>query len=156
MSTVSEIEVNIHVDALPEKVWALVGDLTRMGEWSPECTGVEWKHGAAGPAVGASFKGHNKKGWRRWSTNGRIAVFEPGRALVFDVDWLGLPVARWGYRVEPDGDGARLAETFEDHRGGLFRALGGHLRGVEDVSDHNRDGMEQTLQRIRTVAESPG
>ena len=151
-----DIEVNTHVDALPEKVWALVGDLGRMGEWSPECTGVTWKHGAAGPAIGARFKGHNKKGWRRWSTDGTIAVYEPGRALAFDVTAARLPIARWGYRVEADGGGSLLTETFEDHRGGAGRALGRAARGVDDVTAHNRDGMERTLARIKAVAESPG
>ena len=45
-------------------------DLARMGEWSPECTGVKWAGaapGPGGPSVGAVFKGKNKIGIRRWS-----------------------------------------------------------------------------------------
>ena len=33
----------------PRRVWALVADLTQMGEWSPENEGVEWLGGATGP-----------------------------------------------------------------------------------------------------------
>lgn len=49
------------VSASPEKVWSLVTDLPRMGEWSPENLGGEWLDGATGAAVGAKFRGNNKK-----------------------------------------------------------------------------------------------
>ena len=29
-------EVSLHMDAPPEQVWALVSDVTRIGEFSPE------------------------------------------------------------------------------------------------------------------------
>ena len=37
------------VDAAPERIYDLVADLPRMGEWSPECQRVEWEDGANGP-----------------------------------------------------------------------------------------------------------
>ena len=55
--------------ASPEKVWALVTDLPRMGEWSPENLGGEWLEGATCAAVGATFKGRNKNGKKKWGTN---------------------------------------------------------------------------------------
>ena len=33
------------VKASPEDIWALVTDLSRMGEWSPESQGGEWVEG---------------------------------------------------------------------------------------------------------------
>ena len=50
------------VDAAPEHIYEMVADLPRMGEWSPECQSVEWEGGAAGPAEGARFVGHNRGG----------------------------------------------------------------------------------------------
>ena len=44
------------------ELYDLVSDLPRMGEWSPENTGGKWVNGAAGPVVGARFKGSNKSG----------------------------------------------------------------------------------------------
>ena len=49
------------MDAPPEKVWALVSDVTRIGEFSPETFEARWTRGSTGPEVGASFKGHVKR-----------------------------------------------------------------------------------------------
>ena len=38
-------QVSVDVDAPPEQVFELVSDVTRMGEWSPESTGAEWRSG---------------------------------------------------------------------------------------------------------------
>ena len=35
-------EVSLHIDAAPEKVWALVSDVTRIGEFSPETFEARW------------------------------------------------------------------------------------------------------------------
>ena len=63
------VSVSREVAAPPEEVWALVSDLTRMGEWSPEARGGRWAGGTDGPSVGAVFKGRNRNGRYRWRTN---------------------------------------------------------------------------------------
>lgn len=55
-------ERSIEIDATPQQVYDAVSDLTRMGEFSPECRRVEWLDGAAGPRPGAQFAGHNQGG----------------------------------------------------------------------------------------------
>src|SRR5262245_50490823 len=63
------------IEAPADRVYDLVADLTRMGEWSNECARVEWTDGAAGPAEGARFVGHNQTGPRgmiKWSRHGRV------------------------------------------------------------------------------------
>jgi carbon monoxide dehydrogenase subunit G len=47
--------VSIRIQAPPEQLWAMIADVTRVGEWSPETVSAEWVDGAAGPAVGAKF-----------------------------------------------------------------------------------------------------
>ena len=42
-----------------DEVFAAVADITRMGDYSPECIAARWKGGATGPAVGAEFGGDN-------------------------------------------------------------------------------------------------
>ena len=37
------------IDTTPERVYDLVSDMPRMGEWSPECQRVEWADGATDP-----------------------------------------------------------------------------------------------------------
>jgi uncharacterized protein YndB with AHSA1/START domain len=151
-----EASVSTTVSAPADRVFSLVADLTRMGQWSPECERVEWLGGASGTAVGARFKGHNRRDARRWATHGKVVVFEPGRELAFDITSVGnLPVSRWIYRVEPEGeDRCTLIETWQDRRGGLMKVLGRLVTGVKDREAHNTAGMEQTLQRIRAAAEA--
>ena len=44
---------SVVIEAPPERIYALVADLPRMGEWSPECQQVEWLDGSSRPAEGA-------------------------------------------------------------------------------------------------------
>jgi hypothetical protein len=153
----SDAEVSVHVDAPADAVYRLVSDLTRMGEFSPECTRVVWRRGATGPAVGAKFRGYNKKGVIRWFTDGKVVAAEPGRAFAFDVTSFGLGVARWGYRIEPDADGSgcTITETWDDHRTTPgFKTVTGLVLGVRDRGAHNTAGMEATLQQIKAAAEA--
>lgn len=150
-----QAEVSTRVEAPADKVFEMVSDLSRMGEWSPECVRVEWLGGATRTAVGARFKGHNRRGPRRWSTKGKVVVLEPGK-VAFDITSVAnLPVARWTYTVTPEGDGAcTLAERWDDRRGPMLNVLGRLATGVKDREEHNTKGMEETLQRIKSAAES--
>jgi uncharacterized protein YndB with AHSA1/START domain len=152
----SEVDVTTHIDASSDRVWELIGDPTRMGEWSPECRRVEWVGGATGPRLQARFRGHNRQGWRSWTTTGTIVGYEPGREIAWDVGVVGFAIAQWGYRIDPDpgGEACTVVESFRDRRGSLFQALGPVARGVKDVDAHNRVGMEQTLARIKAAAEA--
>ena len=48
------------IDRPPNEVFAVIADITRTGEWSPEFVAGRWAAGATGPAVGARFEGDNK------------------------------------------------------------------------------------------------
>ena len=101
------------VPAAPESVWALVADVTRMGEWSPECDSCEWLGGATGPDVGATFKGHNKRGISKWSTTCTVIECEPGRVFAFAVGKPEAPANIWRYSFVPSADGTMVTETCE-------------------------------------------
>jgi hypothetical protein len=163
-----QVAVSLDIGAGPEVVWGLVSDLARMGEWSPECTGVVWKGSRgfggvprkgsgppSGPAVGAVFKGKNRIGMRRWATKGTIVAAEPNRRLAWDIAALGLPVARWTYTIEPGADGGcRVTETWNDKRGALINFVGPITTGVKDRAAHNEAGMRTTLERLKGAAEA--
>jgi uncharacterized protein YndB with AHSA1/START domain len=150
-----QVEVRARIDASPDRVWELIGDPTRMGEWSPECERVEWAGGATGPGLKARFKGHNRLGWRRWATSCTIVRYDPWREVAWNVDIAMFPVAEWSYRIEAgqEGGGCEVVESFRDRRGRAFHLLGPAARGVKDVDAHNRAGMEETLARIKAAAE---
>lgn len=150
-----DISVTRSIAASPEAVFALVSDVTRMGEWSPEATGGQWVKGATGPAVGARFQGTNARGEKEWSTTCTVTACEPGRAFGFNVRGGPLKVAQWDFTFEDAGDGTTKAtETWNDERGVLLKSwLGAKLTGVTDRENHNRSTMEQTLQGLANAAE---
>jgi polyketide cyclase/dehydrase/lipid transport protein len=145
-----QVSVALDMAAPPETVYEMVSDVTRMGEWSPECVRCEWIGDGR-----KKFRGHNREGGHRWSTTATVVADEPGREFAFDVTTVfSQPVARWSYRFEPvDGGSTRVTESWEDRRPGWLARLGGIVTGVSDRAEHNRRGMAETLTRIKAVAE---
>ncbi len=130
------------VSAAPERIYGLVADLPRMGEWSPECQRVEWEGGASGPAAGATFVGHNKGGPRglmKWSRRGRVLVADPGREFAFVTEEGGHESTVWRYRFEAIDGGTRVTESYEVKR---IPAVGPHRRRPDQPGPraHRRDG----------------
>ena len=140
------------IAAPPDQVWALISDVTRMGEWSPETTGCSWQGGATGPAPGARFKGENQAESKRWSTTCEVTACEPGRRFGFDVKVGPIAIARWEYDIEPTAGGSRVQESWTDQRNWLSKKLGALASGVHDRASHNRRTMEQTLDRLAAAA----
>lgn len=152
MPTPISVERTIHSDA--RTLYDLVSDLPRMGEWSPENTGGEWVKGATGPDVGAHFKGTNRSGWIRWSTDVVVTVAQPGQRFGFDVTMGPFRVANWDYRFEQDGATTSVVETWTDHRVPVMGTVGSWLIGVRDRPGRNRQNMEATLAKLAAAAEA--
>jgi uncharacterized protein YndB with AHSA1/START domain len=150
----TEVSVSREIAAPPDTVWAMVSDVTRMGEWSPENEGATWLKGATGPRPGARFRGRNRNGRKKWDTVAEVVEVEPGRRFSFAVSAVGLRIADWAYEFEPTAGGCRVTETWTDRRGRIATMLGKPVSGVEDRAAHNRAGMEQTLDRLKAAAES--
>ena len=137
---------SLEIAAPPEKVWALVSDLPRMGEWSPENAGGKWVKGATGPALGAVFEGVNKNGFRRWSTVVTVVGCEPNKVFEFAVTSGPLKVATWRYEFEETDDGCRVTESWVDQRKWWFAAL---ARVMGDHSAEHAEGeMKATLANL--------
>ena len=148
-----EVRVERLIRAEPLELYELVADVGRMGEWSPETEACTWSGGATGPAVGAKFKGTNRNGRKKWSTDCSVVVAEPGKAFAFEVKAGPFKVARWTYTFDGSGDACRVTETWTDQRGRIATWAGKPASGVADRADHNRATMEQTLERIATAVE---
>jgi len=150
------VQVTTAIAAPPHEVYALVADLSRMGQWSPEATGVTWLGGAQGARVGARFRGSNRNGWRRWRTTCTVVSAEPGAELSWESRSFGLPVALWRYVFSPDGAGGTVVtESTQDRRGHLVRVVGAVATGVRDRAPHNAETMRATLERLKAAAERP-
>jgi hypothetical protein len=142
------------IAATPSKLYELVSDVTRMGEWSPETTSCRWLGGATGPEVGARFTGANRDGWRRWSTTCSVVEADAGSRFAFDVSVGPFPVSRWTYDFVARDGGCLVRETWTDRRQGWMVKLSPVVMGVRDRGQHNRDGMTATLSALRRAAES--
>jgi uncharacterized protein YndB with AHSA1/START domain len=104
---------SIEIEAAPEVVWVMIADITRMGEWSPECRRAEWKGGATGPAVGARFHGYNRAGDFKWDAPCIVAECEPGKVFAFDVPPDSAVLTRWRFELVPTEAGTMLTESFD-------------------------------------------
>lgn len=107
-----EAELLIHQP--PETVWAVVADVTRVGEWSGECRGCTWVDGASGPVAGARFVGRNRRGGLRWRRLNEVVAADAPRSLV----WRTVPhgvyrdSVEWRLTLRADQRGTRVTESY--------------------------------------------
>ena len=141
----------------PEAVYALVSDITRMGEWSPVCTACWWDEGATA-ADGAWFTGRNETADRTWETRCEVVAAEPGKEFTFVVNGREEPYTRWSYTMAPTADGTELTETWEPQPAVLarFAAIpdGGGPAALQQRVDAAKSGIPATLAAIKAAAES--
>jgi hypothetical protein len=142
------------VNATAEHIYDLVADLPRMGQWSPECQGVEWEGDALAPVEGARFVGHNRGGPRqlmRWSRHGRVLVADPGRQFAFATEEGGRESTVWRYRFEPVDGGTLVTESYE------VKQIPAWARIIDVPTNRHRElleGMRHTLVRLKIAAEA--
>jgi len=146
---------SIRIAAPPEEVYDLVSDVTRMGEWSPECRRCEWADGATGPAVGARFRAVNQTRVARWSNKPRIVTADVGREFAFVAGTLGQEYTRWTYKFEPADGGTQVTESFEmlKDRPWYFALPTVVLMGITDRKANLEAGMAETLRRLKAAIE---
>jgi uncharacterized protein YndB with AHSA1/START domain len=146
--------VTVSMSAPPEKVWALVSDVTRIGEFSPETFEARWIRGASGPEVGAQFKGHVRRngiGPVYW-TLCRVTESDAPKVFAFTVVVRDRDVNTWKYEITPTATGCDVTESFSLAPNPflkLYWAVLGPLRNKTNV-----EGMRQTLERIKAVVDS--
>jgi hypothetical protein len=107
--------VDLVVPGEPAAVYAVVADVTRIGERSPECHTAVWLPGAPAGTVGAVFRGSNRANWAsRWSRRCEVVVAEPDRAFGFrTMPTLAIPDSTtWRYDLEPVDGGTRVTHSY--------------------------------------------
>jgi uncharacterized protein YndB with AHSA1/START domain len=145
------ITTSVDIDAEPERVWDLVGDVSRMPEWSPELRRLVVL--SRRPVrVGTTLLGVNRRGWALWPTTSKVTRLEPGRAIAWHTRESG---ATWTYELEASDAGTRLTgrrdlRSFTIGTTLLAPAIGG-------AEGHDREleqGIRTTLGRIKHAVET--
>jgi uncharacterized protein YndB with AHSA1/START domain len=153
LTDVAPLEATVEIDAPPAEVWSLVSDLRNMPRWSPQCAKTFVRGG--GPVqLGSRMVNVNRRGLLVWPTQSKVVRFEPEQEIAFRVkeNWT-----IWSYALEPtDAGGTRVTARREAPKGvsdlsvKLTEAV---LGGVETFTDELREGMQQTLRKIKADAE---
>jgi hypothetical protein len=105
--------VAVTVDADIEEVWDAVRDVTRVGEWSHECTGAAWLGESTSAKPGARFRGRNRAGVFRWGRVCEIVSAQP-----YELVWVTVPTAlypdssEWRIALEKVDGGTRITQGF--------------------------------------------
>jgi len=149
----TEDSVELMIDAPADRLYELVADLQRMGEWSPECQRVEWTKGSNGPAEGATFVGHNRggpKGLMKWSRHGRVLTADPGREFTFVTEEGDRESTLWRYRFEPVKGGTQVTESYE------VKWIPTWARMLDVPTNRHRElreAMRHTLAQLKAAGE---
>jgi hypothetical protein len=141
-----DLTESIAVQSTADTLYRLVSDLPRMGEWSPECTRVTWT------STGSRFIGHNRAGFVRWFTFGKVVTAEPGRRFTFDITFGPIPISRWDYSFEVTAGGCTVTESWTDHRPTTLKTLFRPVFG--NRTPRNAEGIHTTLTRLKSAAEA--
>ena len=147
--------VTVHMAASADRVWDLVSDITRVGEFSPETFEGEWLGGASGPRWGAFPRSCPAQRPRAGVLDCRTVVAcDPGREFAFAVAGPGGTTVNTGASSWNRTGGTDVTESFQLADTPLMRLYwmaAGFARGRT-----NLDGMWVTLERIKAVTESAG
>lgn len=143
----------ITIASTPEALYAMVSDVTRMGEWSPVCKLCWWEDETRG--VDAWFTGRNVTEEKTWETRSKVVADDPGREFAFAVNG---DRTRWGYTFEPADGGTLVTESWEI----LPAAEPSYVERFGDEAEaeiatragNASVGMRKTLEAIKKSAEA--
>lgn len=164
-----EVSDSVEIAAPADRLYAMISDPTRMGEWSPENLGATITNpkpdGSA--FAGMVFEGKNRRGRSRWITRCTVTAAEPGKKFAFRVHAIGIKSpkikganASWEYRFEAlDGDRTRVTETWFDDRvrwpSPVVAVFDRIVTRGKTFPEFQRKNIARTLQTLKSSAETP-
>jgi Polyketide cyclase / dehydrase and lipid transport len=134
---------SITIDRSPEAIYDLLVDVSRMGTWSPVCTGGRYDDDSQ-----EWFTGTNGIGETTWETRCRVVASDRGREFAFvNLGRDGThAMVRWGFVLEPaSGGGAEVTLTWD--------VLPGYPDGFAEEEDPGMT-LEQRLDFMKAMAEA--
>jgi carbon monoxide dehydrogenase subunit G len=152
---------SITINRPPDDVYAIVSNVSRIGELSPVCKSAAWDDPSQAGKEGAWFTGHNAIGEFTWDTHCKVVAADAPREFTFinhgpagDVE-----LVRWGYTLEPEAGGTRVTESWQVLPSYPDFVLSGDpdvdvAARIDGMAQMARDGMRDTLANLKRVAES--
>lgn len=129
---------SMEINAPPERVWAVVTDITVMPRFSTELLAVEWEQGCTEPRLGATFVGTNHhSAIGQWRTTSEIIAFDPPMVFGWAVGRPEMPAATWRFDLTPTAAGTMTSYTAQ---------IGPGPSGVTMMIQRNPDRAEQIVQ----------
>lgn len=120
-----EIDHEIEIAASADEVYALISDITRIGDWSPECIESKWTQGEPGQ-VGSEFVGsnyeRNTETGQEWSWDMTSQVIEATAPHTFAWSVLteswDIETSVWRFTIgtRAPGDGAETVILKQQYR----------------------------------------
>jgi len=157
---------SVDVDCSPQQAWALISDIERIGEFSPECVEAWWVEGFPPAGVGGRFEGRNRlvqgDDVLEWIRPCDVLEWDPPTSFSYTVGdrYDGSPATRWTFTVEPREGGARLRLAFAHLPDGLSGIRGAAESQPLDAPAIVKSrvaqlhgGIHQTLAAMKSVLE---
>ncbi len=147
------IEQSITIDAAPAQVWAVVSDLARMGEWSPQCKKMFIFGGPV--KQGTRTFNINRRGPLVWPTSAKVVAFEPSREIAWKIAENNTV---WGFALTETDGGTTVTQTRKAADGktsAVSSFLVDKVFGGNDGFEAELEvGMRETLGKIKRAVEN--
>ena len=141
----------IDVSAAPSVAWALISDIGRHAEWSPQEFEAT-KETAGSVGVGSRYRTAGRKGARKGvlrTTEVVVTAFEPTRSFAFEsTERAG--VYRTTFHIEPSGSGSRIERVVQPPMHGLVSFIRHGLLApvVRRYVQQNMDSLQVRLDEM--------
>ncbi|TWP54183.1 SRPBCC family protein [Lentzea tibetensis] len=160
--TGARVDVELELDVPAQRLWELITDVTRIGEWSPECVHADWLDT---PGVGARFEARNEfpHGFvghvicevTEMTAPTRFAWTVGGKDVIDDDDHKTESL--WYYELVPQGSKVLVRHGFEHGPG--MTGLREHVeanpsRGTDILEGRLRELRENMTTTLRAMAAS--
>ncbi|MGV9860758.1 SRPBCC family protein [Gordonia sp. NPDC003425] len=151
--TAELIEESIDIDATPAQVWAVLSDLARMGEWSPQCKKM---FVLGGPVkLGTRTVNINRRGALVWPTTSKVVRFAPNQEIGFRV---AENHTVWSYAITPNESGGVQVTERREVAGSTTKVSSTLVDlvfgGADSFEAELKVGMAETLGKVKKAAES--
>ncbi|OBF07651.1 SRPBCC family protein [Mycobacterium sp. 852002-10029_SCH5224772] len=145
------LTASTEVRASADQIYAVVSNVTRIPEWSPETTRAKW-------LAPNRFQAWNRRRLGRWRTMANVVDAVPGQRFAFVVQAMGGDWTQWTYVIEPGSaaGATRLTEEFRMCVGlPLSVVVFEHLfLFVRDRRQDLQKNLDLSVERIKAIVEA--